>query len=72
MATPTKNRLRELRKAHGLRQIDVASLVDRDQSVVHKYEQGSVPVPMDVARKLADRYETSVEALMGWDREQAA
>ena len=62
------NRLRELREARGIKLVQIAALVDRDQSVVFQYENGKVGVPDRAKLILADFYDVNVEYLMGWDQ----
>lgn len=63
-----QNRMRELRKQHGLKLYDVAALVRRDTATVHRWETGETStVPDDAKRALAERYGVSVDHLMGWD-----
>lgn len=64
---PEPNRLAELRKARGLKLVEVAAAVNKDQSVVHRYERGSVQIPDDVKGTLASFYGVSRAYLMGWD-----
>lgn len=66
------NRLKALREKHKLRLVEVASLVDKDQSAVWRYENGRGQIPDEVKRKLATHYGVTVEYLMGWDTEAAA
>lgn len=66
-AQDAPNRLKQLREKHSLRLVEVASLLDRDQSAVWRYENGRGQIPNDVQRALAVRYGVSVEYLMGWD-----
>lgn len=69
MQGANRNRLKELRDQHGLKPVEVAALVDRDQSAIWRYESGLTLVPDDVKRKLCERYGVTVEFLMGWDRD---
>ena len=66
------NRLKELREARGLRQVHVAAHIDRDQTMVYRYETGQVPIPDDVKAQLADFFGVSRAYLMGWDEDAAA
>jgi transcriptional regulator with XRE-family HTH domain len=70
-ATPS-NRLRELRRKHGVSLREIAALIERDQSMIYRYEQGLTTVSDDAKRALARRYGVSVDYLMGWDREVVA
>ena len=64
------NRLGELRRAHGLKLVEVAAHINKDQSVVHRYETGRVQIPDDVKRQLADLFGVTRAHLMGWDEKQ--
>lgn len=66
------NRLAELRRARQLRMIDVAAYIGRDQSLVHRYETGKIPIPDDVKAKLAELFGVTRAYLMGWDEDEAA
>ena len=61
------NRLAELRHASGLKLVEVAAHIDRDQSVIYRYETGAVQIPDDVKARLADLFGVSRAYLMGWD-----
>lgn len=67
------NRLAQLRKERGLKLVEVAAHVNKDQSVVYRYERGTVQIPDDVKGELAEFFGVSRAYLMGWDsREEAA
>ena len=61
------NRLGELRRAHGLKLVEVAAHVNKDQSVVYRYETGRVQIPDDVKEQLAKLFGVTRAHLMGWD-----
>jgi transcriptional regulator with XRE-family HTH domain len=67
-----KNRLRELRRKRGLVLIEVAAHIDRDQSVISRYEAGTVQIPDDVKLRLAAFYGVTVAYLMGWENDGEA
>lgn len=51
---------------------ELATLLERDQSVISRYERGLTAVPDEAKRALARRYGVTVDFLMGWDRESVA
>ena len=61
------NRLGELRRAHGLKLVQVAAHIDKDQTTVWRYETGRTPIPDGVKRQLADLFGVTRAHLMGWD-----
>lgn len=61
-------RIRDLREDHDLTQQTVAEVLMCDQSLYSKYERGERPLPLDLAIKLADLYNVSLDYLVG--REQ--
>lgn len=67
MQGQTPNRLAELRRQHGSRLIDVATVAGKDQSLIYRYEQGETQIPDDVKAKLAAYFGVSRAYLMGWD-----
>lgn len=58
-------RIRDLREDRDLKQKQVAAYLMCDQSLYSKYERGERPLPLDLAGKLADFYNVSVDYLMG-------
>lgn len=64
------NRLRELRESRNLRLLDVAKVADRDPSVIRRYEDGSVAMPLDVIERLAAFHGVTRAYLMGWDEDE--
>ena len=60
-----KLRIRDLREDSDLKQREVASAILCDQSLYSKYERGERPLPLELADKLADLYEVSVDNLIG-------
>ena len=58
-------RIRDLREDNDLKQKQVAAYLLCDQSLYSKYERGERPLPLDLACKLADFYNVSVDYLMG-------
>ncbi|HIY21990.1 MAG TPA: helix-turn-helix domain-containing protein [Candidatus Flavonifractor merdigallinarum] len=58
-------RIRDLREDADLSQKEVAQLLLCDQSLYSKYERGERPLPLDLAVKLADFYQVSLDYLVG-------
>ena len=59
-----KLRIRDLREDHDLTQQTVAEVLMCDQSLYSKYERGERPLPLDLAIKLADLYNVSLDYLV--------
>ena len=59
------NRLRDLRKAKGLTQIQVAEIVGGSKAMISSYELGTRYPPYDVLVKLARLYGVSTDYLLG-------
>lgn len=60
-------RLKELRKAKKLKQIDIAEMLSCSQGVYSRYESGEREPPFDIMKKLAEIYGVTVDYLMGGD-----
>lgn len=60
-----KTRIRDLREDHDLTQQVVAQYLICDQSVYSKYERGERALPLDLAVKLAELYQVSLDYLVG-------
>jgi transcriptional regulator with XRE-family HTH domain len=58
------NRLRELREDRDLYQKDIAQLLKIDQSNYSKYELEKIGIPIEVLKKLADFYNTSIDYIL--------
>lgn len=58
-------RIRDLREDADLTQKDVADNLLCDQSLYSKYERGERPLPLDLAVRLADYYQVSLDYLVG-------
>lgn len=58
-------RLKELRKAKKLKQIDIAEMLSCSQGVYSRYESGEREPPFDIMKKLAEIYGVTVDYLMG-------
>ena len=63
-----KLRIKDLREDNDLTQKEIAKVLMCDQSLYSKYERGERPLPLDLAIKLADLYNVSLDYLVG--REQ--
>ena len=68
---PAANRLAELRRDHGLKLIEVAAHVNKDQSVVYRYETGQTQIPDAVKLQLAELFGVTRAQLMGWDETES-
>ena len=60
-----KLRIRDLREDADIKQKTMAAVLMCDQSLYSKYERGELPLPLELAGKLADYFGTSVDYLMG-------
>lgn len=60
-----KLRIRDLREDHDLTQQRVAEILMCDQSLYSKYERGERYLPLELAVKLADLYNVSLDYLVG-------
>ncbi len=60
-----KNRLRDLREDHDLKQAALAEYLQIHQTTYSDYELGKLNVPINVLHKLADHYNTSIDYLLG-------
>lgn len=58
-------RIRDLREDNDLKQKDIAHYLMCDQSLYSKYERMERPLPLELADKLADYYNVSVDYLLG-------
>ena len=59
-----KLRIRDLREDRDMKQKEVAAFLMCDQSLYSKYEREERPLPLDLACKLADFYNVSVDYLV--------
>ena len=66
-----KLRIRDLREDRDLAQKTVAADLLCDQSLYSKYERGERPLPLELADRLADCFNTSVDYLLGRTDETA-
>ena len=58
-------RIRDLREDCDLKQKDIAQYLMCDQSLYSKYERNVRPLPLELAVKLAQYYNVSVDYLVG-------
>lgn len=58
-------RIRDLREDADLTQKQIAEILLCDQSLYSKYERGERVLPLDLAVKLADYYQVSLDYLVG-------
>jgi transcriptional regulator with XRE-family HTH domain len=70
-STSTPNRLFELREAAGISRPGLADLVGVGEHQVRRWESSDVLIPSRHLPVLAERFDCTVEHLMGWDREEA-
>lgn len=59
-----KLRIRDLREDRDMKQKEVAAYLMCDQSLYSKYEREERPLPLELACKLADFYNVSVDYLV--------
>jgi len=59
------NKLRELRKAKGLNQIQVSQIIEVDRSSIAKYETGAVSPSVYTLTRFAKLFEVSVDYILG-------
>ena len=58
-------RLKELRKARKLTQVDLAAAVNTTQATISAWENGKYDIDTESLRKLADILDVSVDQLLG-------
>lgn len=58
------NRLKDLRKLKGLKQIDICKVLNVDQSTYSDYETGGIKINIEALVKLADLYETNIDYIV--------
>ena len=64
-------RIRDLRKAKGITQIEMARLLSTTKQTISKYENGIVTnIPSDRVEALATILETTPEYILGWEEEK--
>ncbi len=58
------NRLKELREDRDIYQKQIAKYLNIDQSNYSKYELEKINIPIDILKKLADYYNTSIDYIL--------
>ena len=61
------NRLKELRKAKGLRQTDLAELLEVTKLTIHNWENGVSSIKSDRLKKLCEIFDVDVPYLLGYN-----
>jgi transcriptional regulator with XRE-family HTH domain len=67
-----QNRVRELRKARGLKPHDLAAKLRVDTSTITRWESGRGAIPDHRKIQLANLFDVSVAYVMGWSKERKA
>lgn len=62
-----KTSLKELRIKNNLKVSDLAKALNKSNSLIYGYEDGSYTPPIDVFRQLSEIYGISIEYLAGFD-----
>lgn len=65
----SQNRLSELRQREELSQAALAADYGVTEQTVSRWERGTTAIPDEAKRSLCEKFDVSVEYLMGWDRE---
>ena len=65
-----KNRLKDLREDHDLKQAALADYLQIHQTTYSDYELEKLNIPISVLHKLADYYGTSIDYLLGRTNEK--
>jgi plasmid maintenance system antidote protein VapI len=63
------NRIPDLLKREDMSLADVARLCEVRERTIERWVREETGIPDDQKRRLAERFECSIEFLMGWDRE---
>ena len=61
------NRLRELRKQHGLTQDELGQALGVQKAAICKYETGRVPLPNDALMQLCSIFHVTADYILGRD-----
>ena len=64
------NRLKDLREDKDLYQKDIALLFGLTQTNYSKYELGKINIPVDLLKKFAKFYNTSIDYILGLTNEK--
>ncbi len=67
---PVKNRLEELRKAHGLRQEELADVLEVSRQTIGSLENGRYNPSILLAFKIARYFGLSIEEIFIYEEEQ--
>lgn len=59
------SRIKEMRENKGLKQSDIAKILDIKQQQYSEYETGKRLIPINYLSNLADYYQTSIDYLLG-------
>jgi len=64
----TNEKIRMLRKQHGITQEELAEYLNTTKQTIYKYEMGIITnIPLDKIEKLAKKFNVSAAYLAGWD-----
>lgn len=58
-------RIKELRKAHGILQGDLADKINVSQATISGWENGKIEPSMDALRQIANLFDVSIDYLLG-------
>lgn len=67
---PYYRRLRDLREDHDLTQTQLVKKLDMHKTTYTNYEQGKRDLPLEIAIKIADFYNVSLDYLAGRTNKQ--
>lgn len=65
MSTEFANRLKIVREEKGLKREDVAGQIGTSAAIIGRYERGERTPSVDIAKKIADALEVSLDYLVG-------
>jgi len=65
MSTEFANRLKIVREEKGLKREDVARQIGTSAAIIGRYERGERTPSVDIAKKIADALEVSLDYLVG-------
>ena len=61
------NRIREVRKLRGLKQTELANLLDKSLRTIQKYENGEIEISITMINELAKKLDTTPTYLLGYN-----
>ena len=65
-------RLKRLRKEHGLSADELGEMIGKDRSTIYRYERGDIDsATIDVIPRLARALQTTPQHILGWDNKPA-